>query len=62
MLEKEEQINIKEIYGKDSILEVCNFIKEKNINTEIGLTTKQVQESIQKYGNNEIEIWEMFIK
>lgn len=55
MIEKEEQINIKEIYGKDSILEVSNFIKEKNINTKIGLTKQQVQESIQKYGNNEMK-------
>ena len=55
MIEKEEQINIKEIYGKESILQVSDFIKNKNIDIESGLTQKQVQESHQTYGNNEMK-------
>lgn len=55
MAEKEEQINIKEIYGKDSILEVTDFLKSKNIDIKTGLIQKQVQESVQTYGNNEIK-------
>lgn len=55
MIEKEEQINIKKIYGKDSILEREEFIKEKKVDTKVGLTQKQVEESIHKYGNNEMK-------
>lgn len=55
MIEKEEQINIRKIYGKDSILQKEEFIKERKVDTEVGLTQKQVEESIHKYGNNEMK-------
>lgn len=71
MAEKEEQINIKEFYGKDSILSVEEFKKKKNVNDKIGLNQSQVQEAIQKYGSNEMKkakpkkwyhyLWESFI-
>ena len=55
MAEKEEQINIKEIYGKESILSVEEFLKEKNIKVESGLSESQVQESIKLHGTNEMK-------
>jgi len=53
--EKEEQINIKEIYGTQSILSIDEFIKQKNIDTINGLSNAQARENIYKYGKNEIK-------
>lgn len=55
MAEKEEQINIKEIYGTQSILSIDEFIKQKSIDTINGLSNEQARENIYKYGKNEIK-------
>lgn len=55
MKEKEEQIDIRKIYGRESILSVEEFIKEKHIDIKNGLNDEQVKEAILKYGVNEIK-------
>lgn len=70
MAEKEEQIDIKKRYGKDSLLLVEEWIKEKKIEKEEGLKEEALQQSIQTYGKNEMKktkpkkwqhyLWESF--
>ena len=55
MQERDEQIDIKKIYGRESILSVEEFIKEKNVDVKNGLNNKQVEELVLKYGVNEIK-------
>lgn len=55
MTEKEEQLNIREKYGEYNVLKLEEFIQKNNINIEKGLEEEKVQESIQKYGKNEIK-------
>ena len=55
MQERDEQIDIKKIYGRESILSVEEFIKENNIDVKNGLNKEQVEEAILKYGVNEIK-------
>ena len=49
MIEKEEQINIKEIYGKESILQVSDFIKNKNrhLPTKLKMKRKRLHHTTQ---------------
>jgi len=70
MTEKEEQIDIKKRYGKESITYVEEWIKEKSIDKEKGLNHEEVQEAVKKYGKNEMKkakpkkwyhyLWESF--
>lgn len=70
MAEKEEQIDIKKRYGKDSLLLVEEWINEKKIEKEKGLNEETLQQSIQTYGKNEMKkakpkkwqhyLWESF--
>lgn len=55
MQERDEQIDIRKIYGRESILSVEEFIKEKDIDVKNGLNNKQVEEAVLKYGVNEIK-------
>lgn len=54
MANKQQEVNISEMYEKESILTKEEFIKKYNIK-EKGLTKKAVQEEIEKNGLNEIE-------
>lgn len=49
-----EELNIKELYGNQCILSQEEFIKKFNINITEGLTSEQAQNSISKFGHNEI--------
>ena len=55
MTEKEEQIDIKKIYGKDSLISVEEFIEKKQININKGLTNEQIELAIKTYGKNEMK-------
>lgn len=55
MIEKGEQINIKEIYGEESILPVEQFKKNKQIKFDIGLSFEEVEKTRQLYGINELK-------
>lgn len=50
--DKKEEVDFKEMYGKPATLKVEELIKEQKINLEKGLSTKQVNERINKYGYN----------
>lgn len=70
MAEKEEQIDIKKRYGKDSLAVVEEWINEKRIEKEKGLNEEALRQSIQTYGMNEMKkakpkkwqhyLWESF--
>lgn len=49
-----EEINIKEIYGTQCTLPQKKFIEKYNVNITEGLSSEQAQNSINKYGHNEI--------
>ena len=55
MIEKDEQIDIKKLYGKECISDVEKYIAKNNIDIENGLKSEQVLENIKKYGTNEIK-------
>ena len=55
MKKEQEEIDIDEIYGKDALSSVPDFIKENNVNLKIGLIEEQVKTNVEKYGNNEIK-------
>ena len=48
-----EDVNIKSLYGKECTLTKDEFLKNYNINID-GLTSKQAEERLQKFGLNEI--------
>lgn len=48
-----ENVNVREVYGKDCITPKEQFILNKNINLN-GLTNIEAEENIKKYGSNEI--------
>lgn len=50
--DKKEDIDFEELYGKAAITKIDTLIKENKINIENGLTTKEVNEKISKYGYN----------
>ena len=50
--DKKEDVDFKEMYGKPATMTVEDLIKEKKINLEKGLSTKQVNERINNYGYN----------
>lgn len=52
--DKKEDVNFKSMYGKPATMSVDSLIKEQKINLDKGLSTKQVNERINKYGYNEI--------
>ena len=52
--EKKENININEMYKNDSIISKEEFIKKYNVKEE-GLSTKQSEENLEKFGPNEIK-------
>lgn len=49
-----EEINIKEIYGTQCTLPQKEFMEKFNVNIDKGLSSEQAQNSINKYGHNEI--------
>lgn len=49
-----ENVNVREIYGKDCITPKEQFILNRNVNLK-GLTNTEVEENIKKYGSNEID-------
>ncbi|MCI8587298.1 MAG: magnesium-translocating P-type ATPase [Clostridia bacterium] len=49
-----ENVNVREIYGKDCITPKEQFILNRNVNLK-GLTNTEVEENIKKYGFNEID-------
>lgn len=51
MQNQKEELDIKELYGKDCILSKQDFLSKYNIN---GLSTNEAQESIHKFGLNQI--------
>ena len=55
MINKDEKINVQEIYKELSIIETNEFIKKYEINLKNGLDEKQVQENTQKYGANQMK-------
>ncbi len=55
MADREEKINIIELYGKEAFAPVEEWEKEKNIDKEKGLTNTQVVENRKKYGKNEMK-------
>ena len=55
MIEKEENIKIQELYEKDSLIEVQDYIEENHIKVDTGLTTQEAIERIHKYGINEMK-------
>lgn len=55
MIDKEEKIDIKRLYEKESLEDVENFIQKNNINLEVGLDKQKAQENISKYGLNQIK-------
>ena len=54
MANKKEEVNIHQMYGKESTIERQQFIKDYNIK-EQGLTEVEVQEQINENGLNEME-------
>ena len=48
-----DEINVKKIYGESCILSKDNFIEEYNFNIN-GLSSKDADEQLNKYGKNEI--------
>lgn len=70
MAEKEEQIDIKKRYGKDSLVLVEEWINEKKIDKENGLSEEALTQAIYTYGKNEMKrakpkkwqhyLWESF--
>ena len=55
MAEKEEKIDIRELYGKEVFSSVEEWTKEQNIDMKKGLNTTQVAENSKKYGRNEMK-------
>ncbi len=53
MSNAKDEIDVAELYGKQCILTKDEFIKTYNI-SEKGLSSKEAQINLQKYGNNEI--------
>lgn len=51
---KNYKIDIKHLYGNDSILSVEKFISNNKIDINTGLTNEQIKENYEKYGKNEI--------
>ena len=54
-MEKEEKNEINNMYEKESLNSVEDFIKENNIDINNGLNDSKVHENIQKYGLNQIK-------
>ena len=50
--DKKEEIDFKQMYGEATTISVEDIIKKQNINLEKGLSNKQAQERIDKYGYN----------
>ena len=50
--DKKEEVDFKEMYGKAATLKVEELMKEKKINLDKGLSTKQVNQRIEQYGYN----------
>lgn len=51
---KNDKIDIKQLYGKECISSVDQFISDKNIDTNLGLNDRQIQLNYEKYGKNEL--------
>ncbi|MFR5189724.1 MAG: cation-transporting P-type ATPase [Clostridia bacterium] len=55
MTEKEETINIQELYGKDSFEKVENYQQKNQIHIQTGLSNQEVENRIQQYGSNQMK-------
>ena len=53
-MEKKEEFNVQKTYGKLATLSKSKFINSYKVNVDQGLSTKQVEEKLDKYGLNEI--------
>ena len=51
---KSKDIDIQKLYAKYSTISANDFLSERNINKEVGLTDIQVKNNIDTYGYNEI--------
>lgn len=49
-----EELNIKNLYGIQCTLPQNEFLQKNNINASTGLSTQQAEQSLHKYGYNEI--------
>ena len=52
--DKKEDVDFKVMYGEAATIKVADLIKKQKINVDKGLSTKQVNERINKYGYNEL--------
>ena len=52
--DKKEDVDFKAMYGEAATIKVADLIKKQKINVDKGLSTKQVNERINKYGYNEL--------
>ena len=50
--DKKEEVDFQALYGEAATIPAAKLIKEHQINLETGLTSKQAQENISKYGYN----------
>lgn len=55
MTEKEENINIQELYGKESYTTIQSYIQENHVDIKKGLTNQEAQERINQYGRNQLK-------
>ena len=53
MTNSKDEVNVQKLYGKECTLSKEDFLKNFKV-TENGLSKKQAQENLNKYGNNEI--------
>lgn len=51
---KNDKLDIKQLYGKESISTVEQFINDSKTDINIGLTDRQIQSKYDKYGKNEL--------
>ena len=47
-----KEVNVREMYGEAATMAVSEIIDKQNLNVEKGLSNRQAQERIEKYGYN----------